>query len=127
MRLFHYTCEHSAKLLGDHEAMLLPWIEIVGKHRVPGTWMPGYAVWLTDMARPERHALGLTNYLVTCDRTAMRYRVVDDSWCVRWPEFARGRLSSEQRDALELATPGLRPAHWWLSLEPVPAVFDPLP
>jgi len=125
MELYHYTCEHSAEALGKGEVTLLPMVDLIGKpDPVPDLWWPGRAVWLTDLDRPERNALGLTSNILLCDRTTHRYRVLSAARVYRWTTFAR-TLPRESRALLEY-TYLARPAHWFVSAHPVPAVFDPV-
>lgn len=117
--LWHYTCDHG------HED--------IGARLVPGTWLqPGRrmpwtsrVVWLTDMAVPDRDALGLTMHIAACDRTVHRYRVTDDSAVVRYVEWAREALYRLQREQVE-NVPGALPMHWWVSDEPVSVEYDPI-
>lgn len=119
MTLWHYTCEHGREELGDG-GLLLPAVELTSSRPVPWT---AYVVWLTDLTPPDRDALGLTSRLLTCDRTAHRYRVTDEANVVPWHVLAR-TLTREMRDELEAAR-GARPAHWYISAVPVPALYDP--
>jgi hypothetical protein len=78
-------------------------------------------VWLTDLDVALRDALGLTSQTLTCDRTRHRYRVIDVDGCA---PYIGHPLRSELR-ALEQFD-GVRPKHWWLSMRPVPVVYDPV-
>lgn len=115
--LYHFTCEHGRSALGDAGA-LIPACELTGK------WMPwpGRYVWLTDLVVPMRGALGLTQRITLCDRTAHRYRVTDTTGVVPWHVAARGE---PRRWELE-DNPDTRPMHWFVSLAHVPVEYDPL-
>jgi hypothetical protein len=111
-RLYHYTCDHS--LAGIRRIRhLMPHVQpLLGDIQL---------IWLTDMAVPDRLALGLTSVSLNCDRTKHRITVPADSHMVKpWIRFAR-KLPMEQRHALELAS-GARPMHWWVARNPVPVV-----
>lgn len=118
--LFHFTCDHGRQQIGD-TGTLLPASKLTDKQ---APW-PARYVWLTDMARPDRNALGLTSHTLNCDRIEHRYRVTDPTGVVPWHRVAR-LLSREQRDLLE-AEPGARPMHWFVALRGIPVVYDPVP
>lgn len=122
--LWHYTCAHGCQAIGE-TGMLLP----IGRLAKPealaklnGHEWQKHLVWLTDLDYPMRDALGLTSYVVGCDRTTYRYRVTDASNARRWVRFRRGLPGALDLDF----APGALPMHWWVSLEPVPVVFDPV-
>lgn len=117
--LYHFTCDHGHVGIGDR-GNLVPAASLTEK-RVPWT---GCLVWLTDLPRPNRDALGLTMHSISCDRTVHRYRVTDSALTRRWTSLARD-LPRGYRESLE-AAPGARPRHWWVSDNPVPVVYDPL-
>lgn len=121
MTLFHYTCDHGHAQLGP-ESALVPAIDIIGPGR-DAPWTAQF-VWLTDMDTPDRNALGLTSNILNCDRLSHRYRVVDEHSCVWWPEYA-ARLHASTRHEIEDAD-GARPRHWWVALQPVQVVYDPV-
>lgn len=110
MTLFHYCCAHSHAQITD-------------------TLRPNRGlVWLTDLNVPIRDALGLTSHMLGCDRTAHRYRVTDESVCIRWVDSRLSHLigpAREQTLALE-SMPGVKPMHWWVAEVPVPVVYDPI-
>ena len=112
MALYHYTCDHSHGLILA-EGVLRP---------RPG-YLPRPLVWLTDLPTPNRDGLGLTSHTITCDRTAYRYRVTDDSRVLPWLEVRRDFPRVLVND-LE-SVPGVRLRHWFISEDPVPVVFDP--
>ena len=87
----------------------------------PQIRLPVNVVWLTDLAEPDRDALGLTSTMLSCDRTEYRVTVAPEAVgaAVWWPVWSR-RVEREIREAYEDAAPGLRPVHWWVSEVPVP-------
>lgn len=126
MHLYHYTCDHGRTQLGN-AGVLLPAVAQRPDHGDRINLFPwqGWLVWMTDLDRPIREALGLTSVHLRCDRTAHRYRVTSLEHVMPWGRYAHDhKVPREVRDEIEQA-PG-RPAHWWVSLEPVPAVYDPV-
>lgn len=117
--LYHFTCGHSRDQIGD-TGKILPGSMLTD---TDAAW-PARFVWLTDMARPDRNALGLTSHTLRCDRTEHRYRVTDPTAVVPWHTVAR-LLTREQRDQLE-AEPGARPMHWFVAVCGIAVVYDPL-
>lgn len=126
--LWHYTCEHSRGGILD-AGLLLPACTLAPRAELSAGLWQARLVWLTDRASPlPSAALGLDpnrQTLTTCDRTAYRFRVLDTTGCVWWPEWRRANLPPRGASLLELAE-GARPAHWWVSAEPVPVEFDPV-
>ena len=118
MTYWHYTCDHGRAALGD-AGIVHPAKYLTDR---PMPW-PGRFAWFTDMDTPQPAALGLTRILVSCDRTAHRYRVTDDTHLTPWSDFARN-LPRAVRDELELE-PGARPRHWWVALLGVPVEYAP--
>ena len=118
MTFYHYTCAHSAPLiLRSGVVMPLGRLgKLAGQMPADRHWMLDIA-WFTDLDEPLREALGLTSATLQCDRTEWRVTVSDASTLVPWPRFARGRVPAGQRRDLERYG---RPAHWWISEEPVP-------
>lgn len=109
-QLFHYTCRHQAALIG-RRGTLTP-------HPQPLLGQP--LVWLTDLPEPDAEALGLTAHTLSCDRTAVRYRVMRAPDVLTWREWAeRERIPRPIRSELEL---GRRARHWYVSSTPVEAV-----
>jgi hypothetical protein len=106
--LWHYTCDHGLAGIGKPYGWARPFSDGV--------------VWLTDLDAPVPDALGLTSHLLTCDRTAHRYRVVDAWAASPWMEM-RPYWDPVRRDALE-AAPGAMPRHWWVSPVPVRVRLD---
>lgn len=121
--LWHYTCEHGRAGLGNSGTVLPPVMQDRFDPRMAALHAPGWA-WFTDLAVPQRAALGLTRYVVSCDRIVHRYRVTDTTDVHRWLDVRR-RMPARWRDDLE-SEPGARPAHWWVAAGPVPVVYDPV-
>lgn len=117
--LYHFTCDHGREALGDR-GVIRPGADLTDG-AVPWT---SALVWLTDLPRPQREGLGLTSHLIRCDRTQYRYRVLDGEQVTRWTTFARD-LPRAYRESVECA-PGAMPAHWWVAVEGVRAVYEPL-
>lgn len=112
MRLYHYTCEHGAKGI-TRRGMIRP----ASHPLVPDCRI----VWLTDMAPPDRDALGLTSDTLTCDRLAFRY-LVDADDAESWATFAqRFAVPFLARAYLEMYR---RPQHWYVLRRSVLGVLD---
>jgi hypothetical protein len=116
-QLWHYTCDHGRAAIGT-AGLLKPAQELTTR-QLP--WPAGF-VWLTDLATPNAHALGLTRYLVACDRTAHRYRVTDEQSATPWLAIRR-QVPAAWRDELEGA-PGAMLRHWYVSSQHVAVVLD---
>lgn len=113
MNLYHYTCVHRARLIGQRGTL----------NPNPQPFLDGRAlVWLTDLAEPDRDGLGLTSSMLHCDRTEIRYTVVDSqnvavmSWH-QWAEIEH--IPRNVRSALEF---GGKPLHWYVALGPIQVV-----
>lgn len=117
MSLYHYTCLHSSPgILGS--GLLIP-----NAHPLcppaKGEAPLGF-VWLTDLAAPDRYALGLTSNVLACDRTHHRFEAAAANRAHRWSQV-RETLPRPFVDTLESA-PGVQPSRWWVSLAPVAVV-----
>lgn len=102
--LYHYTCIDGHRGITNDGGLIRPGIDGL--------------VWLTDMAVPIPDALGLTRVLIPCDRTQYRWTVPHHAA----QHFSRYRRANPAREHLWLAliyAPGARPAHWWVTEEPV--------
>lgn len=108
---YHYTCLHGWAGIRASGGILKPGTDGV--------------VWLTDLSYPFRLQLGLTSTMLSCDRTAYRYRVTGEPATIqRWVDVRR----TWDRDwvaALESA-PGAMPMHWYVSGSPIEAVYSPV-
>lgn len=120
MILYHYTCGHGRLALGD-EGQLLAAADLVDRVM---PW-PSTVIWLTDLPEPDADRLGLTSQILLCDRTAHRYRVTARRGVATW-SLVRRHAPNDVVVDLESA-PGADPAHWFVALNPVPAVYDPIP
>ena len=119
--LYHYTCDHGAAPI-LREGHVRPLFDVLGGDEGDGSAlarMPqGHFAWFTDLDTPDARGLGLTSQILSCDRTAHRFRVTDSTEVTRWLDVRRYHPSMWD---LEKA-PGALPAHWWLATEPVPVV-----
>ena len=121
MDLYHFTCQHGAEGIRD-DGVVIPVAHL--RRREPGLpevlvpWAE--FVWFTDLDLPLRDCLGLTSYMLRCDRTEHRFRALSGSELVPWMTV---RKRYPWRVALEV--PGTRPVHWYVSTEPVPVVEAP--
>lgn len=114
LALWHYTCSHSVDSIRRLRSLRPHWHPLLDTH----------LVWLTDLEQPWRDALGLTSHTLMCDRTEHRFQAADTRTAVWWPTYARAhRIPRHVRADLE-ADPGVMPAHWWVSREPVPVIVD---
>jgi hypothetical protein len=125
--LWHFTCDHGHLGIGD-KGLLLPGRMLANPDtRWPFSAWPSALVWATDLAKPNRDALGLTSHMLRCDRTAHRYRI-DPTLLLPWIDVRHDvmrKLGMATVEELE-ATPGSRPMHWWVGFSPVMADYDPL-
>lgn len=127
--IYHYTCDHAHLQIGA-KGTLFPGYLLANVDTLwPARFWPAHLVWCTDLSVPIGEALGLTRVTLPCDRTAHRYRVDDGfdditPWLTfRKMLFRTGR--GEDAEALESA-PGARPAHWYVSTQPLPVTYDPV-
>ena len=112
MSLWHYTCDHGHDGIGER-GMLLPNLHIQLNVRLS---------WLTDMAEPERLALGLTNQFTGCDRTRFRYRLERSGHVMPWGMWAALNHPDETlREDLERYG---NPDRWWVGMTPLAVVLD---
>lgn len=119
--LYHYTCDHGAASIRA-TGWILPLGDIAPVGLAPG--VPSL-LWLTDLDRPNRLALGLTSISISCDRTRYRFAIQPQPSITTWwrwrrahPEFAPFAARIEEQ-------PGSRPKHWWVSEIAVPALEQP--
>lgn len=113
MRLYHYTCSDHGKPGIERDKVVRPGADL-------GVDLPqSKFAWFTDLDVPHREALGLTDRIAKCDRTAHCY-VVDSPKVMAWMTVRRA-LPRYFVDALE-STPGAMPRHWFVSAEPIPTV-----
>lgn len=110
--LYHFTCRHRAGMVG-RRGVLVPY---------PQPFLGGAElVWLTDLADADREGLGLTSNLVRCDRTEVRYRVLDASTVQAWRTY-KLRFDRSDVSALEF---GRRHGSWYVSAASVPVELAP--
>jgi hypothetical protein len=121
--LYHYTCDHRAPLVRA-DGLVVPAHHLRRDDGRPNpvALIPWCAfAWFTDLEVPIRAALGLTSDLVACDRTEYRFRAIEGARLVHWTDIRRRYGWAE---ILETA-PGARPAHWYVSADPVPVIEAP--
>jgi len=105
--LYHFTCTHAERKIGRAGGVLRPF---------PHALTPVPLIWMTDLAEPDVDRLGLTSYLITCDRTEVRYRIPHPDRVVPWIEWADERgVDAAARFALELDHD---PLTWFVSERP---------
>ncbi len=110
--LYHYTCRDHGEPGIAEKAKLLPHKQLLLGRNL---------VWLTDMPVPDAWALGLTNYLLCCDRTETQVTVRPTQWTDRcgiqpwW--YYRRTVHPALREALEQT--GML-MHWWVTEHAVP-------
>jgi hypothetical protein len=130
--LYHYTCEHGREGIGDKgEVRSIREFDVAAfatlNRRGLGLW--ALLSWFTDLDTPVREVLGLTSESITCDRTQYRYRVTDTGECEPWVGSSVRKFIGKQHggflERLELSGHAL-PMHWWVAIEPVPVVYDPI-
>ena len=82
-------------------------------------WGGALLTWATDMAVADKEALGLTSVRSPCDRSQFRYRILDTTdfvWFPDWLPQAMPRLDPGHVSLLTL--PPIDPRHWWVSDTP---------
>jgi hypothetical protein len=106
--LWHYTCRHAAQRIG-RRGDLEPHAQPALEGRV--------VLWATDLAEPDRDALGLTSTILPCDRTEVRYRILEpdafEPWTAWWP----GQRINPQLIS-QLTHPPHAPKHWYVAVCP---------
>ena len=107
--LVHYTCGHNFEEILT-SGLVRPAPQPVLGHRALSWWTD--ITWPTPMG-----GLGLTSYLLSCDRTQYMVKAADVSSIIPWVEWASD-LPRLQRGLLE--TPGTLPMHWFVSEVDVP-------
>ena len=119
--LYHYTCDHGAELI-EREGHVKSLYDVLGGDEGDGNALmnipQSHFGWFTDLAEPNREALGLTSITLGCDRTAHRFRVTDATEVTWWLDVRRYHPILWHLEEAD----GAMPAHWWLATEPVPAV-----
>lgn len=114
--LWHYTCDHGHERI-DASGSVIPGAFQTGRFDTPGVY-----AWFTDLSVPIRDGLGLTSQILTCDRTAHRYRVTDPTGIVPWSSVRRSCEWAEELEAAE----GARPRHWFVATGAVPVEYAPV-
>lgn len=107
MRLFHYTCEHSAAKIGVDRVLR------------PNPLSFRHLLWLTDLDKPDMYGLGLTMFSLKCDRTEFKV-TVDTETAVKWTLWAHdNKVDFNNRLGLDGAV-GAMPLRWWVSETEIP-------
>ena len=126
MTLYHYTCEHGHAALSRAPLLLPSRVHSPrAADRIPRdlAWMLD-VVWMTDLDEPMPESTGLTSRGIVCDRTAHRWRVVDEQNVELWVRWLRAhRVQPAVVEALH-SGPHALPMHWYVSELPVPVVLD---
>ncbi|MGW5741549.1 hypothetical protein [Amycolatopsis sp. NPDC003861] len=104
---YHYTCEHRARGIEQSGVLRL------NRHPLLGARL----VWLTDLAMPDRWALGLTSNWITCDRTLIRVSVQSTATIVSWRGWAL--VHKVPRALIDVLEENTRPERWWVSEAPL--------
>jgi hypothetical protein len=116
--LFHYTCAHRAPGIRD-DGLVIPGTKQQRDDGSPIGAIPWATfAWFTDLDVPIRDALGLTMEILRCDRTEYRFRAIEGARLIAWTSVRRNYVWSPFLEA----APGARPAHWYVSVDPVPVV-----
>lgn len=106
MRLLHRTCDH-----GMHR------IESDGFLRPLNVSYQGL-IWLSDLEDPSPEELGLTMFMLRCNRMEWVCEVETDL-AMPWTFWAHvNKVPSNVRDMLDGA-PGANPRHWFVSTLPL--------
>jgi hypothetical protein len=115
MDLYHFTCSHGYRRLGQR-GRLKPNLHLLLDVKL---------VWMTDMRIPDVIKLGLTNETLSCDRTHFRYVVLGGSeragieW---WPtSTVREESYADSPGAVFRLEDHADPARWYISLQRVSA------
>lgn len=125
MRLYHFCCKHSARAISADGLLrpLIEWGRLDGRLQKVGAPRTGLAdapavVWLTDMAQPDRYALGLTSFTLSCDRTEFRF-TVDTNFAEPWADYYRRWRAN--RDWLAWLHSGpVQPDRWYVAIVNLP-------
>lgn len=112
MTFYHYTCDHGRRCIGD-SGKLMPH----GSEDMP------LVVWMTDLAEPDIIGLGLTSEILPCERWTYRYRITDERSVLPYTEIQHLIHPQVQ---LSLHHAGSLPQHWFISFQPLSAVYDPI-
>lgn len=107
MRLIHYTCDHAAVKITLDRVLR------------PNPLSFRHLLWLSDLEEPSVLGLGLTSYMLRCDRTAWKV-VVETDVAVKWTKWAHeNRIDFANRLGLD-GSPGAMPLRWWVSTSELP-------
>lgn len=105
MRLYHFTCEHSARGISENGGLIVPRFH---------PYIGFSVVWMTYDPGATREQLGLSSHSLGCDRMAYRFEIESPDTAVAW-NTVRDRYKHAR---LLEATPGTRPSLWFVSRMP---------
>lgn len=105
--LYHYTCRCSWNKIRQDQTL------IPNKH----PWLAEPLIWLTDLQKVNRDALGLTSMMLACDRGEIRIPVSLD-YAVPWMAYANAAQVQVYVRRLFNGAPSL-PRRWWVSMSPI--------
>lgn len=130
--LFHYTCEHTRKTVGQN-GLIRPANQLMDPHVLAegsdvSQLLTSVSWWSThgDIGKHNAHLVGLNNPDFRCERWAYRYRAVHNEvermvpWEVEqlaWPEHIAEAVNSWH---------GAEPLSWYVSTKPVLALYSPI-
>ena len=107
MRLYHYTCAHSAAKIGVDRVLR------------PNPLSFRHLLWLTDLPEPDMYGLGLTSFMLKCDRTEFKVTVETEN-AVKWTIWAHdNKVDFANRLGLDGAE-GAKPLRWWVCESEIP-------
>jgi len=107
MRLIHFTCSHSAAKIEADRVLR------------PNPLSFRHLLWLTDLEQPDVLGLGLTSFMLRCNRTEWKVVVETDS-AVKWTRWAHdNKVDFANRLGLD-GNPGAMPLRWWVSESDIP-------
>lgn len=105
MILYHFTCEHALRRIGDDNGLIVP-------HYQP--FLDTGVVWMTHDPHATRDALGLSSVTLGCDRMFARFEIPDPEDAVPWNAIRHHYKYGHLLEAVK----GTRPDLWWVSRLP---------
>jgi len=106
MRLLHRTCTHGKRRIEADMMLYAPNVAYRG------------LIWLSDLEHPDPHEIGLTSYMLNCNRMEWVCEVNTDI-AVPWTFWAHvNKVPLHIRMALDGAE-GANPRHWYVSTVPL--------
>jgi hypothetical protein len=131
--LYHYTCDHARKSIGGAGHIVsskdllttnvLETADEATRFITSVGWFTSHA----DIGRHNAALVGLDNVDLKCNRWEHRYRVVSRHTKLLVP-WGMERLSWPDHIVTALEQwPGADALSWFVSTQPVPVVYDPIP